>query len=129
MAYILQWHETRLNIQVDGDFDEEAIGMTARYLSDPRFHQIRHLFIDMEQVQDFSIPAEAVRELSQLQISEDHAQREISVVMLVKGLLGYGIARMWENFLDVSGDHNWDIYIAEERHAAESWLAGKALTP
>jgi len=99
-----------------GVFTEEELAAHSRHLgANPRFEPGFRQLIDFLDVTEFRVTARGISEVARINPFGKGARR----AALVKGSLGFGLARMYEQFRRDSSD---DYRVFRDRAAALAWL-------
>lgn len=101
--------------------EKELVRMIINHLNQDREKLRRHLFslIDLTEVTDLRISAQAVQEIADYCVSAAMANGEAVVAIVANQDFIYGYARMWEI---LSYQTSWDIMVFRKTQNAKDWI-------
>jgi hypothetical protein len=124
MPFSTEYRNDRRGVHFNGTgvlTGQEILDAKAALLRAPdQLRTLTYALVDVTDVVELRITRDHVLEFVSLDLQiAEVVGRAVAVAIVAPGDLAFGIARMWEAFVDVTG---WTTYVFRSRAEAEPWL-------
>lgn len=124
MALTFEWTDNDRGVVVIANgpaIDHEFLDLHEKIMADPRHPKTLYHLVDATQVTDIDFKTVKVRESVEQAKFAYSVNPKQAIAVVTTSSLGFGLVRMWQIYMEISGIHS-DNNIFRERELAEQWI-------
>jgi hypothetical protein len=124
MPLTIEWTDNDRGIIVTAKgpaIDHEFLEIHDTIIADPRHRKTLYHLVDATEVTDIDFKTVKVKESVEQAKFAYSVNPKQAIAVVTTSSLGFGLVRMWQIYMEISGIHS-DNNIFRERELAEQWI-------
>lgn len=123
MAYEVVWEKEGVKIITTGTFGNDFLEASVKATTDPRFINAKYAIVDFNNVTDFPIDTNTIREIARSDTRAYKINPNMKLAVVANKLVMTGIANMYKTYFELSNsDKSWDMNVFESEAEAREWI-------